>query len=282
MTHEPSGAHSEPAEIHLDDEQRARVLYSLMGILARLVHLFDLRLKDVSQLLETACFHYLRQRGYKLDEIAGRFEISPRKASMLSRQLKDGFFRAEREHGLPRRIEFLLWAEPMSAARIAQLLRGEEEEEAIKEAIEELLEQDRIRLASGHHVPTYELDKQASRMYRDAFDTKIDGLNHYASQVANVTAGRFAFEDPRTFARTVTLRVLPEDLDTLQQLYQHTVWPTLTEIDARAAAAIERREKTSSHTGQEPPAREAATDAPEPFDLSISWTPYQLIENKKK
>lgn len=240
-----------------ETERRQRVLYSVSGAIVRLAYAFGIKLKELSYWIETSYFHFLRDQGMTLNEIARELDISPRKASMLSRQLKSNFMASERQHGAPRRVEFLLWAEPMSAARLKQLLQREFNAGEIDDAIAELLEQERIKPTENPVTTTYTLAKSASRMYRDEFLTKIDGLNHFSKTFANVTLGRFETQDPRSFARTATLRCAPDDTDELREFYQDVIWPKLVELDERA------KERDDVFA----------------LDVSISWAPYQLIQD---
>ncbi|MFB6372107.1 MAG: hypothetical protein ABEN55_03105, partial [Bradymonadaceae bacterium] len=128
----------------IDDAQlQGRVIYSLMSPAVRLARAFRVGLEDVRKWVELAYFHELRRDGLTLKEVAERLDVSKRKASGLSRQLKTNFFAPEREYELPRRIEFLVWAEPMSKARLVQNLDDVTVGE-VEEALETLLEQGRV------------------------------------------------------------------------------------------------------------------------------------------
>lgn len=243
-----------PHELSQEELVR-RVLYSVMTPTVRLARVFSVPLKETVHWTQVATFHELRKRGWTLQQIAEALDVSVRKASQLSAQLKENFFVPEREHELPRRIEFLLWAEPMSAARIRQVLRdegGEPIDEAeIVAAIETLEAQERVRLEAQGTTQVYVLSRRASRMYQDRWMTRIDGLNHMLSALTQAILGRFFEADPATFARTVTLHMRPEDTAALERFYQETIWPFLAQLDEVAA--------------EDPEAR--------PVDLGIFWAP---------
>ncbi|MCA9520581.1 MAG: hypothetical protein KC609_06395, partial [Myxococcales bacterium] len=171
-------AQSTPSTGAERDELIRRVLYSLLGLASRLSRRFVFSLRELNHWLEMAYFHELRKAGMTLKQIAERLEISLRKVSLLSSRLKENFFIPEKEHALPRRIEFLLWAEPMSALRIKQVLKSEYELEAIEAAISVLAEQRRIQLVSNGVTEMYALSKRSARLYQGQLMSRIDGLNH--------------------------------------------------------------------------------------------------------
>jgi len=94
-----------------DDELRRRIIYSLFGPVARLVQRYGLPVKEMTSLLEIACFHVLKKASYTLTEAADTLGVSRRKVAGLSKQLKQNFFAPEEAEGLPRRIEYMLWPE---------------------------------------------------------------------------------------------------------------------------------------------------------------------------
>lgn len=234
------------------DELIRRVLYSLLAPAARISRRFAFSLRELNHWLEMAYFHELRKAGLTLKQIADRLEISLRKVSLLSSRLKENFFTPEKEFELPRRIEFLLWAEPMSALRIRQVLKAEHEVTEIDAAIALLAEQQRIELVSNGITEMYQLSKHSARLYQGQLMSRIDGLNHLLQVVGAAVQGRFFAADPRAFARSVSLRVAPEAQDELRALYQDVIWPKLAELE------------------------EKATGRPDAIamDLSICWAPY--------
>ena len=216
------------------NENRLRVLYSLLRAPVALAQAIELPLKALTTWIELAYFHRLREAGYTLDEASDALGVSKRKASMLSSQLKRNFFDPEVHHGLPRRIEFLLWAERMSAQRIHQLLGADHATSDIAQALEQLVTEERIERRGEGVGERYALSRERSRMYRDDFMVRIDGLNDVVDLVARAIYSRFFRDSREAFARTVTFYAVDEDIELLPELYEE-LFEKLAEIDARAS-----------------------------------------------
>ena len=235
------------------DELRDRVIYALLLPASRMARVFGLSLRDLSGWLEMAYFHELRDHGAKMKDVAEHMQISMRKAAQLSARLKTNFLDSEREVGLPRRIEFVLWAEPLSAARLKQVL-VEEDPDAIDEAIAALLQQGRIREIAGRQT-LYEVTKSEFRLVHDTWISRVDALTNLAGTVAHAAFGRFFANEKRALARTLSFRVAPEELDELRRLYEEHIFPTLRDLDERAKDR----------------------DDAEQIDLSLCWAPYEYL-----
>src|SRR5690606_15670193 len=195
-----------------------------------------------------------KRRGLKMREASDVLDVSMRKVALLSKRLKQNFLDAEHEVELPRRIEFMLWAEPLSSARIKQVLTDVEEQE-IDEAIEMLDAQGRIELQDGR-TPTWTVKRNEFRLVHDNMLSRIDGLNNLLASLANAVFGRFFEREVRAFARTLSLRVRETDLPRLQSLYEDVLWETLRRLDADA---------------------HGNDDAIE-MDVSILWAPYEYVQ----
>jgi len=212
-----------------------RVIYALLRPAARLALAFGVSIKDVGDWLQMAYFHEARARGLKLRHIADILDVSPRKAALLSKQLKHNFLDVEVEVALPRRVEFLLWAGPLSAARITQALQGDSA--AIERALKKLVADGRVKVEPGA-TPRYAVVRGEFRLVDEAgWLSRIDGLDTLLGSVANTTFSRFfggAAQKAASFARTAGLRVRKADLPTLQKLYQETLWPALVALDEAA------------------------------------------------
>lgn len=235
-------------------ELRERVTYELLRAAAGLGVAVDLSLGDLRRLLQMAGFHVLRSAGYRVEEIAERLGISRRKAAQLSIQLKRNFLAASTEHTLPRKVEFVLWASPQSRARLGQALPAATSDE-LDEAIARLLEEGRVEERPGR-VTTYARVRPKMRLVRDELLARIDGLGNLAANAADAIHARFFGDEERSFARTVSLHVRPEDFDELRRLYEDVLWPRLVALDEAAA-----------ETGADSAA----------VDLSIQWAPRQHI-----
>lgn len=217
-----------------------RVLYSLLSPPARVARAFRVPLGELSEWSELAYFHELRGAGFKMREIADQLDVSMRKAANLSARLKQNFLDPERAVGLPRRIEFMLWAGPLSNARLYQVLPNEEPD-AIDEALAALVSEGRVVLSEDGGRPVYTVTGTEYRLYSEDWLNRIDGLNHLLDAIGQVAFARFFAPESPSFARTVSLRVREEDLPALHALYQDTMWPALLALDEAAADDEEAR-----------------------------------------
>lgn len=248
-----------PPTDDLDDAQledvRRRVLYALLSPVARLGFLFGVPLRGLGELVQMASFHETRRRGLKTGDVAARLGVSPRKVALLSKLLKRNFLEGERGHSLPRRIEFMLWAGPLSAARMKQVLTEHDDGE-IEAALDQLEQQARIRRVPGR-TERFEVVGAQYRLVSRDWLARLDGLDNLMASVANVVFARFFKGERRAFARTVSLRVRDADIARLEALYAETIWPALVALD------------------------EAAHDDPESrsMDISILWAPYEYTQD---
>lgn len=212
-------------------ETQERVAYAFLRAAARLSTAFELPLKTFERLGHMAAFHVLRRRGLDLNAIASRLQVSRRKVDQLSRLLKENFFEghvdATTGAALGRRIEFMLWAEPLSTRRIKQVLRTLEPD-AVDAALADLKAAGRIDAADG----VWSITTPERRLVRDDWLARVDALNHQLGAVLKAAHGRFFKNDPRAFARTVSLRVRSDRVAELEALYRDTIWPALVALDA--------------------------------------------------
>ena len=226
-----------------------RVVYALLMPPTRLAQLLRVPLKDLGEWTQMAYFHETRRRGLKMREAAQLLDVSMRKVALLSKQLKLGFTEPDDTVGLPRRVEFMLWAGALSEARIAQALALSVEE--VAGALATLQEQGRVELVPGR-TPTWRAVASEFRLVRSEWTTRLDGLNNLLGSVVSAIHGRFFTKDPRAFARTVSLRVRGQDMHKLEALYQEVLWPALVELDRASKDGADVEE----------------------IDLTILWAPY--------
>lgn len=229
------------------------MVYALLQPAARLAVKLGLPTRELAEWLEIATFHETRQAGFKMRESTELLGLSMRKLARLSKLLKHNFMRTEEEHALPRRIEFMLWAQPVSAARLAQAM-PDVEPKRIDEALAQLEREGRV-LRRGSRTTTYQASKPQRRLVRDDWIARVDALGDLLSTSVNAVYGRFFSGEPNAFARTLTLRVRREDLPELRRMYEEAIWKTLVEIDARA---------------EDHPDAQAVT-------VSVVWAPYEHL-----
>jgi hypothetical protein len=218
-----------------DGELQRRVLYSLMLPVVRLARVFGVPLKELAGWLEVAYLHESREAGLSTAEISRLFGVSRRTLVELSRRLKANFFAPERHEGLPRRIEFMLWAGPMSGGRIRQSLSAVAPTE-VDSALAQLVRDGRVQHRPGR-TDLYQVPRAEFRLYRDDWLARIDGLNNHLASVASTVYARFFRAPHPAFSRTLNLRARPADLDALEALYRDVIFPRLAELDALARGA---------------------------------------------
>ena len=227
----------QPNELELE-ELHTRLVYAFLQASASLSSVFGLGLKTFERLSHMAAFHVLRKKNFDLNQIAEHLQVSRRKVDLLSRSLKDNFFEQfvgpEDSESLQRRIEFMLWAEPMSVARLKQVLPMVENVD-IEDALAMLTDAQRIRLSDGR----YSITTKQRRLVRDTWLAKLGGLNHQLNAVTNSAVGSFIHKDGIAQARTASLRVKRDQVKRLEELYSQHIWPTLVELDAECGDLTE-------------------------------------------
>lgn len=211
------------------------VVYAMLMPSIQLAHRFRMPLKHLGERLEMGYYHELRKRGYKMREASELLQVSMRKVAQLSKLLKDNFFEPTRGHSLSRRIEFMVWAEPLSVARIQQAIPDVEEDE-ILQTIEEMLEDQRLVEHKGR-TTTYGVARGARRLVRDHWISRMDGLNQFLSTITHTIYARFFEDDANALVRNLQLRIRPQDMDELHKLYESSVWETLSRLDEQARDA---------------------------------------------
>lgn len=246
-----------------EQELQSRVIYTLFLPAIRLARHFAIDLSVMKEWMEMAYFHELRREGLKQREIAEVMGVSMSKVSLLSRQLKGNFLRAEQEQELPRRIEFMLWAEPLSQARLHQVLTEVAPEE-IDAALEELFEQGHVERVQQGTTEVYRLKIQTDRRVWDGWVARVDGLQNLLGNVADVVQGRFFTREARAFARTLTFRLRHDRLDALHELYERGVFDPIVVLDQEASGGGDGED-----------------EAPiEEMSISVLWAPYQYLKRR--
>lgn len=242
-------------------ELQQRVIYTMLAPAARLAAAFGVSLKDLRGLLDTAYFQALRADGLTHREIADALSVSERTTVKLSRQAREQFIAQAIVHSLPRRIEFMLGAEPMGAGRISQLL-PEVDEADVQAALAQLIEARRVVEVPGRTLKFAPADEVRS-LPRDTWMARVGGLNSFAENLTNAVYGRFFRQEPRTFARTLTFRGGPALFEALDDFYQQTLLPGLR--------ALHRVREVD----------DAAENDLEAAQVSLCWAPYEYMDQQK-
>jgi hypothetical protein len=221
----------------------------------KLARRFGMPLKELTDWVETAYFREVRAQGKTLKEAGDVLGVSQRTAVRLSKQLRESFFfLPEAHHNLQRRIEFMLGAQAMGAARVKQVLPDIDPEQ-VEEALASLLAQGRVAEVSGRTL-MYRSVADVRRLPRDTWMERIGGLNSFVENLASATYGRFFAREERAFARTVSFPMSPQDLARLRALYEDQVRPALEQLGAEA----------DQHGDGVP------------MQLSLCWAPYEYLQ----
>lgn len=254
----------------VDIDQRElmrRLVQSLARPVGRFAAAFELPMAEVLDLVQASMMQVMRERGLTLADIGRRMDVSERHAKRLLKQLRESFLDAERGYDLPLRVEFALWAQPMSRARLKQVLRDEPGD--VDLAVDALLASGRI-LADGGRTPRLRPSTQVQRLMRDAWLVRIGALNSLLANVGDAVYGRFIDKADTAFARTLNFLVRPEDRPELARFFEEQLVPFMTALDERAHAA-RRGDPTQGETDGETASVVADAEA---FRMSICWAPY--------
>ncbi len=211
-------------------ELEERLIYSLLRPAVRLAMRSRLPMKELIRLAKIAYFQELRAVGLTLQETADALDASLPTAARLSKDLKRNFLRPELEHQLPQRLEFMLWAGPLSRARLHQVLTDHPPHD-VDEALEAMVKEGRVAKVEGGDA--FELQAPKVRMVSDEWYARIGSLNHILDNLSQTVTTRFFDTEPsqHAFARNLNLRVPSAILDRLHRLYEEVLWPSLVAID---------------------------------------------------
>jgi hypothetical protein len=238
-----------------DEELRERVIFALLAPAARIARSFGVPLQKLKGWVETAYYRETqRPEKLTLKDISHLMDVSSSKVSLLSREYRENFMSPEVEARLPRRIEFMLWAEPLSLARLKQVLTDEEPED-VESAVRELVSQERIRPRADGRTKTYELNIETSRRAWETWLARIDGLNNALDNVTDAVFARFFEGDPSAFARTLTFRMNPGARERLRAFYEDQLFPFIQQLDSEVEDEDEARSTS----------------------LSVFWAPHEYL-----
>lgn len=235
----------------------ARVIFALLRPAVRIATLFGVSLKDLTRLLESAHYQEVRTHTPTQRDVADALGVSARTADRLARQLREAFVVPELEHHLPRRIEFMLAATPMSAARLVQVVHDASERDVL-EALA-TLEQDGRVVAEQGRTTVYRPASGVRSLPRDSWVNRIGGLESFGENLSNAAWGRFFADDERAFARTLSFRLTEPQIRELDAWYQSAVLPAIVAWSEAAESVQDTTPRTA-------------------MQLSLCWAPYEAME----
>ena len=235
-------------------ELRQRMLHAFGRSVALLSDAFGSTLQEAQESIRMAYFHEMKSRGLKLRQISEQLDISERHVKRLQKGFRETFLDAEREYDLPVRIEFLLWATPVSRKKVKQLLkRFESDERAIDQAIQALIDGGRVAEVDGELV----VQKNVHSKLDHTMIARIGGLSSFISNLTDAAYARFVDEEPEAFARTMSFLVKDGDIERLTAHFAKSLIPLIQQIDEEAQGAEDARQ----------------------IRLSMCWAPYDYIRN---
>ncbi len=237
-----------------DSELQRRVVHALVRPAVKVAAAFRVPLGDVTNLVQMAYFHSLRSQGLRVKAVGERLAISERTAKRLAKQLRENFLDSERRYDLPVRIEFMLWAQPMSRTKLKQVMTGVPSGD-IDLAVEQLLSEGRAEERPGR-TAVLVANRAVNTLVRDSWLNRIGGLNSFLTNLADAVYGRFFRDEPKTFARTMSFLVADDDVDELSKLFTDVIVPAVQAIDERA--------------------KEGDSEA---YRMSICWAPFDYLEH---
>jgi hypothetical protein len=241
-----------------EDELVQRVVYALLRPAVRMAAMWDMPLKVLAELLQSAHFQELRSHGLTIEETSASLGVSRRTALRMSKQLRDRFVLPDLRHNLPRRIEFMLAVRPMSATKVRQVLT-DEDDAAVDAAIGTLLSEGRLEELSGR-TPVLRPAPGLRRLARDTWLQRIGGLTSFSENFADAAYGRFFATEPKSFARTLSFQIPAGAHASLEAVYQDLILPELTRLSDDA---------------------EGASDA-DSMQLSLCWAPYEFMSAQRR
>ena len=208
-----------------------RIMFSMLRPPAMIAARFGFPLKELTNFIRLSYFRELRESGATLAEAGELIEVSTRTMKRLNAELRSDFFLPEVEHTLARRIEFMVWAEAKTLARIGQLLPGVPRED-LETAIEALKTAGRITEELDGRQVRFRASSLVSRLVDDGFARRIGALNSLMQNVAETVIARFIEPKDVSFARTLNFRIRPEDHDELRTAYD-ALLQTMLKLEAR-------------------------------------------------
>lgn len=153
---------------------------------------------------------------------------------------------AEEAHELPRRIEYMVWAEPLTLAKLNQVM-PDVDRALLDATVEQLVADERIKPMKRGAEIVYGLQIRTARRVWDTWLARLDGLNHALKSVGDAVFQRFfggdAAED--AFARTLTFHLRRADKAALRSFYEDQLFPFIKGLNDAAEGDAEDAEVVS-------------------------------------
>lgn len=228
------------------EELEQRLVYTLFTPAVSLAMRFKLPLSWMKRSMETAYFQQARSAGLSLREVCELMDISISKSALLSKQLKEGFLADQSaedsstmmpELDLSARIEYLLWAGPLTLPRLNQILPNERFID-IEDALKALIAIGRVQKKKQGLYPRYELilDERQGQWMRTL--ARLSWLKRALRPLAQATHTRFLSEQDDEHAPASAsahqVKIRPEDIKQLRSFFDEELNHMLEELQRQA------------------------------------------------
>lgn len=228
-------------------ETENRLLFSLLKPVVRFARRCRFPLDRFVELLTLAYFKDLRDNGLTVKEAATLLDKSVRTVTAISQRVKDDFFAPEAEHGLPRRLEFLLSQGTQTLGELNDAVASwASDDGAVEAALQSLIRDGRVveeRTLDGER--RFRVSSSYADLNLDSWQRRIDALNHLGEAMLDTVIARLQQNDDDAFARVFTFGARPERLAELRE----TVYQTLRggTLQLEDDAALEGRSRERYH-----------------------------------
>lgn len=194
-----------------------------------------LSMRDLLDAMQLAVYQVVRDEGWSQKQAADRLDVSVRTIAELSRATKDTFGAAGDTYELPRRIELLLWAQPLTLGRLTQALRGVEASR-VEEALGKLEADGHVVGDGPAHRKRYRVTRDLSMFPAGSLLARLDGLKRFMGGIGQTVGARF-FDEPATDAgtRNFDFRVRRADAERLTW-YRALLLDAIVALDKAAVA----------------------------------------------
>jgi hypothetical protein len=193
-------------------------------------------LDDLQDMVTVGYFRELRSRGMTLRAIAGRMHKSVRTVASLSQVAARKRDHSGGSQRLRLRRKLVAYLGKHSRASIVQLQRAMRNvaRAELDEELQQLAAQGIVRLDDR----AVELAASLMTLVSDQLEPRIDSLRHFLDVVTQVIYQRFWTADlgQEAFARVLSFRVEPAQLERLRDAYYESLRNAAIEVDGKAGA----------------------------------------------
>lgn len=208
----------------VDERERAqRTLHMMFRAGARVAMATGVNLRRLKGAVEDAYVQEALESGWPLKKIGEVLDVSASKTALLSRQLKQGVVSKDHtdELELDRRLEYMLWARPMTLARMNQVLPRERYSDLAK-AVRRLVADERVSASDDEgQVTTYSLRVDPERRPWERYLSRLEGAQRGMRAAADAVTSLFVEESGEPAqAYSVEVQLAPEQIPQARELIE--------------------------------------------------------------